>query len=113
MDCYQIAFESVNVVDCYQITFESVDLPEELARNVVVQMNKALACIHSYFHCNTITITATTIAINIIHSYFHYHRLSSELPLSLFKNITSNTSSGTQSPPLSSFTVINHIYFHS
>ena len=26
---YQIAFESVNVVDCYQITFESVALPEE------------------------------------------------------------------------------------
>ena len=73
MDCYQITFESMNVINCYQITFESVDLLEELARNVVVQMNKALACIHSYFHWNTITITATTTAITItyIHSYFH------------------------------------------
>ena len=74
--CYQITFESVNlpkanVVDCYQITFESVDLPEEGARNTVVQMNKALACIHSYFHWNTNTITANTIANTYFHSFFH------------------------------------------
>ena len=111
VDCVRLhlrLFIEPIVVNCYPITFESVDLPEELARNVVVQMNKALACIHSYFHCNTITITATTIAINIIHSYFHYHWLSSELPLSLFKNITSNTSSGTLplSPPCS------HRHYH-
>ena len=70
VDCI-ITFESVNVMDCYRITFESVDLPEGFARNTVVQMNKGLACIHPYFHWNTITITATTIAIIIIHSHYH------------------------------------------
>ena len=58
-------------MDCYRITFESVDLPEGFARNTVVQMNKGLACIHPYFHWNTITITTNTI-LSLEHLYFHW-----------------------------------------